>query len=61
LIDQTPRYAPPGMNVFFCPLRNTVLYRAALRAGCRLTKGMTLMTFGPYEEPAPVWLPSIAY
>jgi hypothetical protein len=61
LIGQIPRYAPPGMNDFFCPLRNTALYRAALRAGCRLAKVMTLMTVGPYEEPAPVWLPSIAY
>jgi GNAT superfamily N-acetyltransferase len=61
LIGQVPRYAPPGMNDFFCPLRNTALYRAALRAGCRLAKVMTLMTVGPYEEPAPVWLPSIAY
>ena len=61
LIGQIPRYALPGLSEFFCPLRNASLYRALLRAGCRLSKVMTLMTLGPYEEPAPVWLPSIAY
>ena len=61
LIGQVGRYALPGLDVFFCPLRNTSLYRAVLRAGCRLTKVMTLMTLGPYEDPAPVWMPSIAY
>jgi GNAT superfamily N-acetyltransferase len=61
LISQIPHYAGPGGDTFFCPLRNTSLYRAALKSGCRLSKIMTLMTLGPYEEPAPVWLPSIAY
>jgi hypothetical protein len=61
LIRQISRYAPAGMNNFFCPLRNTSLYRAALRSGCRLSKVMTLMTIGPYEEPMPVWMPSIAF
>ena len=42
-------------------LRNTSLYRAALKSGCRLSKIMTLMTLGPYEEPSPVWMPSIAF
>ena len=27
----------------------------------RRSEVMTLMTVGPYEEPAPMWLPSIAY
>jgi GNAT superfamily N-acetyltransferase len=61
LISQIPHHAGPGGDTFFCPLRNTSLYRAALKSGCRLSKIMTLMTFGPYEEPSPVWLPSIAY
>jgi GNAT superfamily N-acetyltransferase len=61
LISQISRHAMPGGDIFFCPLRNTSLYRAALKSGCRLSKIMTLMTLGPYEEPAPVWLPSIAY
>jgi L-amino acid N-acyltransferase YncA len=61
LISQISRHAPPGGDVFFCPLRNASLYRAALKTGCRLSKIMTLMTLGPYEEPSPVWMPSIAY
>jgi GNAT superfamily N-acetyltransferase len=61
LISQISRHAGPGWDIFFCPLRNTSLYRAALKSGCRLSKIMTLMTLGPYEEPSPVWLPSIAY
>ena len=61
LISQIPHHARPGGGTFFCPLRNTSLYRAALKSGCRLSKIMTLMTLGPYEEPSPVWMPSIAY
>jgi ribosomal protein S18 acetylase RimI-like enzyme len=61
LISQISRHAGPGGDIFFCPLRNTLLYRAALKSGCRLSKIMTLLTLGPYEEPSPVWLPSIVY
>jgi GNAT superfamily N-acetyltransferase len=61
LISQISRHAGPGGDIFFCPLRNTSLYRATLKSGCRLSKIMTLMTLGPYEEPSPVWMPSIAY
>ncbi len=61
LISQIPHWALPGWDYCFCPLRNSSLYRATLRLGCRLDSVMTLMTLGPYEEPAPVWLPSIAF
>jgi GNAT superfamily N-acetyltransferase len=61
LIGQIPRHSPLETASFFCPLRNTSLYRGALRSGCRLSKVMNLMTLGPYEEPAPVWMPSIAF
>ena len=61
LIGQIGRFAPPGMDVWFCPLRETSLFRGALRAGGRLLKIMTLMTRGPYEDPAPVWMPSVAF
>jgi len=61
LIGQISRHAPPGGDSFFCPLRNASLFRAALQSGCRLARVMTLMTRGPYEEPSPVWLPSVAY
>jgi GNAT superfamily N-acetyltransferase len=61
LISQISHYALPGWDIFFCPLRNTSLYRAALKSGCRLLKMMTLMSKGPYEEPASVWMSSIVY
>lgn len=61
LISQIPHFARPGEDSFFCPLRNTSLYRAALKRGCRLNSIMTLMTRGPYEEPERVWLPSIKF
>ncbi len=61
LIAQISRHTPPALASFFCPMRNTSLYRAALQAGCRLSKVMTLMAIGPYEEPEGVWMPSVAY
>lgn len=61
LIGQLSLHASPGRDLFFLPLRQASLYRAALRAGCRLIKVMTLMTRGPYEEPDSVWMPSILY
>lgn len=61
LIGQLSRHAPPNADLFFLPLRQTSLYRAALRAGCRLVKVMNLMTRGPYENPKRVWMPSILY
>jgi GNAT superfamily N-acetyltransferase len=61
LIGQLSRHAPPGLDVFFLPLRLTSLYRAALRDGCRLLKIMTLMTRGPYDPPPAIWMPSVLY
>lgn len=61
LIRQISRHALPGMDLFFLPLRQTSLYRAALQHGSRLIKPMTLMSLGPYEDPEPVWMPSILY
>ena len=60
LISQISLHAGPGWDIFFCPLRNTSLYRAALKSGCRLSKIMTLMTLGRTES-RPGWMPSIAY
>lgn len=61
LIRQVALYSPPGMDLFFVPLRNTVLYRAALKAGARLVKVMTLMSWGPYQAPKGIWMPSVLY
>ncbi len=61
LIGQLSRYASPGQDIFFLPLRRTSLYRDAIRAGCRLVKVMLVMTRGPYPEPESVCMPSILY
>lgn len=61
LIGEIGRRIAPPLAAFYCPLRNTALYRALMSQGCRVTKVMNLMTLGPYEEPTPVWLPSVAY
>lgn len=61
LIGQLSRHASPGRDLFFLPLRQTSLYRAAMHAACRLIKVMNLLTRGPYEEPKSIWMPSILY
>jgi GNAT superfamily N-acetyltransferase len=61
LINQLSRHAPPGLDVFFLPLRLTSFYCAAMHDGCRLLKVMTLMTRGPYEPPPAIWMPSVLY
>ena len=43
---------------FLCPLSDGRLYREALKAGCRATEALNLMTIGPYERPSGVWMPS---
>jgi predicted N-acetyltransferase YhbS len=43
------------------PSRNVQLLRACLDGGLRIVQQSTLMTVGPYEEPAGAWLPSILY
>lgn len=59
LVRQLGLYSPPGMDVFFLPLRDTALYRAALASEARLIKIMTLMSWGPYDAPVGRWMPSI--
>lgn len=61
MVSQVHRYVWKNLDFIFCPLRNTSFYRALLKLGCRLTKVMTLMTLGPYEEPEGIWLPSVVY
>lgn len=61
MVGQISKHAPPGMDLFFVPLRLTSFYRGALRSGCRLVKIMTLMTRGTYVEPEKIWMPSILY
>lgn len=45
----------------FAPLDEADLFRKFLAAGFRTVKMMNLMTVGPYEAPARVWMPSILY
>lgn len=52
---------PDQLKIIFCPLREHGLYRGLLASGCRTVKVMNLMTLGPYEEPAEVWMPSVLY
>jgi ribosomal protein S18 acetylase RimI-like enzyme len=61
LISQISRYAHPGTDLFFLPLRDGDLYRAVLSCGCRLIKVMNLMALGRYAPPQHPWMPSIIY
>lgn len=46
---------------FLLAIRDAALFRWALRAGLRVVKPLTLMTVGPYREPAGRWFPSVLY
>ena len=43
------------------PMRQGDLYRRALAAGHRNRKVMNLMAYGPYEEPAGTYCPSVMF
>jgi GNAT superfamily N-acetyltransferase len=58
LISRAPAFLGPG---FFVPVRNGELLRWLLSAGLRAAWPATLMTAGPYREPAGAFLPSIAF
>jgi predicted N-acetyltransferase YhbS len=58
LIAAAPAIAGPGLLL---PTRNTALFRWCLAQGLRVVQPMTLMTLGPYREPAGAFLPSILY
>ena len=46
---------------FLLPTRNSVLFRWCLENGLRVTRMMTLMTMGLYNEPAGAYLPSVLF
>ena len=58
LIGNAPAIMGPG---FFAPVRNGELLRWLLARGFRVSWPATLMTKGPYQEPAGAFLPSIAF
>jgi hypothetical protein len=58
LIAAAPSFAGPG---FLVPTRNAALMRWCLERGLRIVQPMTLMTMGPYRDPAGAFLPSVLY
>jgi GNAT superfamily N-acetyltransferase len=46
---------------FLLPTRQAELFRFLLAEGLRITKPMTLMTLGPYQEPLGSYMPSVGY
>lgn len=58
---QAARLVPQERAYCFCPLDQGSAFRAFLQAGCRTVKIMNLMAMGPYEQPQPVWMPSVLY
>lgn len=58
LIADAPSFDGPG---FLLPTRNGPLFRWCLAHGLRVVFPATLMSAGPYQEPAGAFLPSILY
>jgi GNAT superfamily N-acetyltransferase len=58
LIGAASAFGGPG---FLVPTRNAALLRWCLNHGLRIVQPMTLMTMGPYDEPAGAFLPSILF
>jgi GNAT superfamily N-acetyltransferase len=58
LIAAAPEFAGPGFQV---PTRNAELLRWCLANGLRIREPMTLMSIGPYKEPAGSFLPSVIF
>ncbi len=61
IATEAVRQMPPERAYCFCPLDQGSTFRAFLQAGCRTVKIMNLMALGPYEQPQPVWMPSVLY
>jgi len=61
LVGEMARRLPPHAARFFCPVRESGLFRKVLKMGCRTIKVWTLMTLGAYEPPREVWMPSVLY
>lgn len=53
--------AREGQLSFLLPTRQAELFRFCLSAGLRMLKPMTLMSMGPYQEPAARFFPSVGY
>jgi GNAT superfamily N-acetyltransferase len=60
-VGEATRQSPPDFHRVFCPLLEGSLHRRFLATGARAVKPMNLMSFGPYEPPDGVWMPSVLY
>ncbi len=58
LIGAASEFTGPGFQV---PTRNAELLRWCLGNGLRICQPMTLMSMGPYKEPAGAFLPSVLF
>jgi GNAT superfamily N-acetyltransferase len=58
LIGAATEFPGPG---FLLPTRNAELFRWCLAHDLRVVQQMTLMSMGPYQEPAGAFLPSVLY
>jgi GNAT superfamily N-acetyltransferase len=61
LAAEVARRYPPPAHAVFCPLRNTEMYRSALKRGFRAIKVMQLMSIGWYDPPDGAWAPSVSF
>ena len=60
-VGEATRQSPSDFHRVFCPLLEGSLHRRFLTTGARAVKPMNLMSFGPYEPPDGVWMPSVLY
>jgi predicted N-acetyltransferase YhbS len=58
LIAAAPELTGPGFHV---PSRNADLMRWCLTEGFRIRQPMTLMSIGPYQDPAGAFIPSVIF
>jgi len=58
LICAADEFAGPGFHV---PSRNAGLMRWCFEQGLRIRQPMTLMSIGPYKEPAGAFMPSVIF
>jgi ribosomal protein S18 acetylase RimI-like enzyme len=58
LVSEAREFTGPGFHI---PSRNSDLMRWCLARGFRIRQPMTLMSIGPYQEPAGAFIPSVIF
>jgi GNAT superfamily N-acetyltransferase len=61
LISQVTKIVPTGFQKFLCPTKQSELLLRSLKAGWKIEKLLTYMTYGPYKETTGVCTPSACY